>query len=258
MVFSSNIFLFTFLPVFLSVYYLTPEKYRSIPILIGSYVFYAWWRLDFVLLFAGVTLWNYFIYKNITKSEKAKRWMQVGVVGNLLTLGFFKYANFGVDSFNSALVSIGGEPLSMAYIILPIGISFYVFQAISFLVDIYRKEAPAPKNFIDFAAYISLFPQLIAGPILRYKDVASQFYNRTHNMDKFTEGVYRFMVGFSQKVLIADSIAPLSENIFFSGKPNFYRKLAWCICFWCATLFRFLRVFFYGDRFGPYDGVSLY
>ncbi|HPF47904.1 MAG TPA: MBOAT family O-acyltransferase, partial [Emcibacteraceae bacterium] len=222
MVFSSNIFLLAFLPLFLITYYLTPDKFRSIPILIGSYIFYAWWRIDFMALFAGVTLWNYLIYKKIVSSSTPdKKWMQIGVAGNLLTLGFFKYTNFGVDSLNAVLTQMGGHPIEVMAIILPIGISFYIFQAISFLIDVYRKDAPHPKNFWDFAAFISLFPQLIAGPILRYKDVAEQFQSRTHSLDKFSEGSYRFMVGFAQKVLIADSVAPIADKVFAVSNPTF-------------------------------------
>lgn len=240
MVFSSHIFLFAFLPLFLSLYYLTPAKYRSLPILLGSYAFYAWWRVDFVLLFAGVTIWDYLIYRKIIKSDKAKRWLQVGVIGNLLTLGFFKYAGFGVESFNAALTAMGAEPLSLSAIILPIGISFYIFQAISFLIDIYRKDAPQPKNFIYFAAYLSLFPQLIAGPILRYKDMAHQFQSRTHNFDKFSEGAYRFMVGFAQKVLIADSIAPLTNQIFALENPTIVEGWIGAFAFTAQLYFDFL------------------
>ncbi len=237
MVFSSNIFLLAFLPLFLSLYYLTPERFRSIPILIGSYLFYAWWRVDFMALFAGVTLWNYFIYKKIAFSDKDCLWMKIGVAGNLATLGFFKYCNFGVDSLNVALVEFGGQPIEIMKIILPIGISFYIFQAISFLIDVYRKDAPYPKSFWDFAAFISLFPQLIAGPILRYKDVAEQFQTRIHSLDKFSEGAYRFMVGFAQKVLIADSVAPLVDQTFAIENPSF-------IAAWLGALAYTVQLYF--------------
>jgi alginate O-acetyltransferase complex protein AlgI len=240
MVFSSHIFLFLFLPLFLSAYYLTPEKYRSWPIVIGSYIFYAWWRVDFTLLFAGVTIWNYLIYKQIVRGINQKRWMQLGVAGNLLTLGFFKYVGFGVESFNASLSVLGIEPISLASIILPIGVSFYIFQAISFLIDIYRKDAPRPKNFIEFAAYLSLFPQLIAGPILRYKDMAPQFQSRTHTFDKFSEGAYRFMVGFIQKVFIADSIAPLSDKIFALQNPTLIESWLGVFAFSAQLYFDFL------------------
>ena len=223
MVFSSNIFLFLFLPVFLSAYYATPNKHRSIPILIGSYVFYAWWRVDFLLLFAAVTLWNYvfgkWIFRNLEQG-RAKMPLAIGVAGNLLTLATFKYYNFGVDTMHALLGRSGDNTIDALTFILPIGISFYIFQSISFLVDVYRKDAPQPKSFLDFAAFISLFPQLIAGPVLRYKDLAPQFANRAHSFDLFSAGAYRFMLGFIKKILIADTVAPLAESVFALENPT--------------------------------------
>lgn len=240
MIFASNIFIFAFLPIFLGAYYLTPVKFRSLIIILGSYAFYAWWRIDFTFLFAAVTLWNYLIYLQIRKERFAKRWMLLGVGGNLAVLGFFKYAGFGVDSLNQALGLMDAQPLSFIDIILPIGISFYIFQAISFLIDVYRKDAPHPKNFIDFCAYLSLFPQLIAGPILRYKDMAHQFYQRTHTLDKFSEGAYRFMLGLAQKILIADSIAPLADAAFALENPTMFESWLGVLAFSAQLYFDFL------------------
>ena len=224
MVFSSNIFLFLFLPAFLGLYYLTPFRHRSLVILIGSYAFYAWWRVDFLLLFVAVTFWNYFIGLAIHRAgigtANARKWVAIGVGGDLATLGYFKYANFGVDSLNNLLVSAGSQPLELANIILPIGISFYIFQAISYVVDVYRGDTEPTRRFIDFAAFIALFPQLIAGPVLRYKDLADQFTYRTHTMEKFGEGAFRFMQGFIKKVFIADSIAPLADSAFALSDPS--------------------------------------
>ncbi|WP_020410964.1 MBOAT family O-acyltransferase [Hahella ganghwensis] len=224
MVFSSNIFLFLFLPAFLAVYYLTPYRGKSLVILIGSYLFYAWWRVDFLLLFVAVTFWNYWIGINISNalsgSVKAKRWVALGVAGNLGTLGYFKYANFGVDSLNALLTGLGFQPFEIMHVILPIGISFYIFQAISYIVDVYRGDTEPTRRFIDFAAFIALFPQLIAGPVLRYKDLADQFYDRTHTVDKFSEGASRFMQGFVKKVIIADTIAPLVDNLYALENPT--------------------------------------
>ncbi len=242
MVFSSGIFLFAFLPLFLTVYYLTPYRFKSITILIGSYVFYAWWRVDFVLLFAGVTLWNHMMAKMICRydgTNLSKKILILGVAGNLLTLGFFKYFNFGVDSFNMALEAAGFNPISAMQIILPIGISFYIFQAISFLIDVYRKDAPPAKNFWDFAAFISLFPQLIAGPVLRYKDLAGQFENRVHNMEVFSEGAYRFMAGFAMKVLIADSVAPIADRVFALDNPTMAEAWLGAIAYTIQLFFDF-------------------
>ncbi|MCV2884907.1 MBOAT family protein [Aestuariibacter sp. AA17] len=222
MVFSSSIFLFAFLPVFLAIYYATPFRYRSFVILIGSYAFYAWWRIDFLLLFVLVTLWNYVIgiqmHKHLDSNPSiAKRWLAIGVTGDLLTLGYFKYANFGIESLNAMLATINSEPLPLANVILPIGISFYIFQAISYLVDVHRKDTPPTKRFIDFAAFIALFPQLIAGPVLRYKDLAHQFEHREHSFALFSAGVVLFMKGFIKKVLIADTVAPLADAAFTAG-----------------------------------------
>lgn len=224
MVFSSNVFLFLFLPLFLGLYYATPSRFKSLTILLGSYAFYAWWRVDFLLLFVAVTAWNYWIGRRIVcyapGQRQGRHYLILGLVGNLLTLGYFKYANFGVDSFNLIVVSLGMEPLSVAKIILPIGISFYIFQAISYIVDVYRRDTEPTTNLIDFAAFIALFPQLIAGPVLRYKDVAEQFSYRTHTVTKFSEGVQRFMIGFIKKVFIADTLAGLADASFALHNPS--------------------------------------
>src|ERR1700754_988248 len=146
MVFSSNVFLFLFLPLFLAVYYLTPDRarLRNWVVLIGSYVFYAWWRVDFLFLFAAVTIFNYLIGVAIAQSGPgtaiARRWLTLGVTGDLLTLGYFKYANFGVDSLNALLGAAGSAPVAWTHVILPIGISFYIFESISYIADVYRKD----------------------------------------------------------------------------------------------------------------------
>lgn len=218
MVFSSFIFLFAFLPVFLGIYYLAPAKLKSPVILAGSYVFYAWWRIDFLFLFAGVTIWNYLISKQVIKQHKS--WLVVGIAGNLLVLGLFKYFNFGVDSINAVLEQSGLNTIEALRFILPIGISFHAFQSISFLMDMYRKDAQQPKNFWDFAAYNSLFPQMIAGPVVRYKELADQFTQREHSLDLFSRGAYRFMQGFAKKVLIADTVAVLVDACFALDNPS--------------------------------------
>ncbi|MFV3385705.1 MBOAT family O-acyltransferase [Pseudomonas sp. NY15364] len=223
MVFSSNVFLFLFLPIFLGLYYLCPNRGRNLLILIGSYTFYAWWRVDFLLLFAAVTLWNYVFALRIhahAGTQAARRWVVAGVIGNLATLGYFKYANFGVANINAVLESMGMEPFVLTAVILPIGISFYIFQSISYLIDVYRRDTEPTHNLINFAAFIALFPQLIAGPVLRYKDLADQFTDRTHSIDKFSEGATRFMQGFVKKVFIADSLAPLVDHCFALENPS--------------------------------------
>jgi len=218
MVFSSNAFLFLFLPAFMVLYYLTPKSLKNLLILIASYAFYAWWRIDFLALFIAITLWNYGIAKMIHKkgirSQAAYRWLTLGVIVDLSTLGYFKYANFGVESFNAIISSLGIQPFETAPVLLPIGVSFYIFHAISYIVDVYRGDAEPTHNLIDFAAFVALFPQQIAGPVLRYKDLAHQFVERTHSLEMFYLGSIRFIQGFIKKVFIADSIAPLVSSGF--------------------------------------------
>ena len=222
MVFSSNVFLFLFLPVFLAVYFLLPFRAKSAWILVGSYALYGWWRLDFLWLLAGVTLAAYGFALQIAKTEGRARFrlLSVSVVLNLLALGYFKYANFGIESFNAAITAIGFQPFSWAPVLLPIGLSFFIFHAISYLVDVYRKEEPPTHNLLDFAAFIALFPHLIAGPVLKYNLLAGQFRSRTHTLEKFSYGATRFMTGFAKKVLIADTIAPLVTATFAQQSPT--------------------------------------
>jgi alginate O-acetyltransferase complex protein AlgI len=225
MVFSTNIFLFLFLPLFLAGYYAAPFRWRSAWILLASYAFYGWWRADFLALIFLSTLWTYLFGRAVAAHKakdprRAKLLLGVGVVGNLGVLAYFKYFNFGVESLNALLAGLGVSPLSAWEVLLPVGISFYVFQAVSYLVDVYREDAPPARNFLDLAAYIALFPQLIAGPILRYKDLSEQFRARTHTFAKFSEGALRFMVGFCKKVLIADAVAPIANAAFAVGTPS--------------------------------------
>ncbi|WP_062264910.1 MBOAT family O-acyltransferase [Endozoicomonas arenosclerae] len=225
MVFSSTVFIFLFLPLFLMLYYLTPGRWKNLLLLVASYSFYAWWRVDFLALFIGVTLWNWvfgnLIYQRQQAGGSGKNLLTVAIIGDLLTLGYFKYADFGIDSLNGLMATMGYEPFDLAHVLLPIGISFYTFQAISYVIDVYRKDVKPTKNLIDFAAFIALFPQLIAGPVLRYKDLADQFESRSHTLEKFNEGAWLFMIGFCKKVLIADTIAPIADASFALESPTF-------------------------------------
>ena len=228
MVFSSETFLFLFLPLFLALYYLTPFRFRSALILAGSYLFYGWWRFDFLALLILTTIWTYGIGHLVAAdpgTRPARVWCGVGVAGCLAVLGVFKYLNFFIDSF-AALFGTTAAGLDIHWrLILPIGVSFYVFHCISYLVDVYREDARPPRSFFDFAAFIALFPQLVAGPILRFKDLAHQFEHRTHSPQLFADGMARFAVGLGKKVLIADSIAPLADLAFATPDPS--APLAW-------------------------------
>ena len=224
MVFSSNIFLFAYLPLFLLCYYLVPFRARSALILAFSYAFYAWWRPEFLGLLVGVTAGSYGFALAIGAAEDERRryrLLAAGVALNLLALGYFKYANFGIDSLNVLLAGMGINAVEFTHVILPIGLSFYIFHAISYLVDIYRRDAQPSRNFLDFAAFIALFPHLVAGPVLRYHLLAEQFRSRVHSFERFGRGCMLFMIGFSKKVLIADSVAPLADAAFAAPSPTF-------------------------------------
>ncbi|MET3900453.1 alginate O-acetyltransferase complex protein AlgI [Devosia sp. UYZn731] len=221
MVFSSETFLFLFLPAFLAIYYLTPNRWRSVTILLGSYVFYGWWRIDFLALLFATTLWTYVFGLLVARTEgkQSKMLCIAGTVGCLSVLGFFKYFNFVASTVGSVL---GQDPAASTlwHVILPIGVSFYVFESISYLVDVYRRESLPARNFADFASFVSLFPHLVAGPILRFRDLRDQFANRTHSLALFSQGMTIFIIGLAKKVLIADTVAPLADTIFSQAAPT--------------------------------------
>jgi alginate O-acetyltransferase complex protein AlgI len=243
MVFTSPVFLFLFLPFFLAVYYMSPARWRSAVILAGSSVFYGWWRMDFLALLYGIIGWNWLVAIGIELwrgQPRAKMLLQGGIAVNLLALGYFKYWNFGVNSLFAILVKAGiHPPTGLIEVLLPIGISFFVFHGISYIVDVWRQDTPATRNFFDFAAFITLFPHLIAGPVLRYKDLAWQFKNRHHGPDIFSEGAYRFMLGFSKKVLIADTVAPLSDAAFALTDPSMADAWLGCVAYTIQLYFDF-------------------
>jgi len=219
MSFASESFLFFFLPLFLALYYLTPARFRNATLLLESYVFYGWWRLDFLLILIGTTVWTYAVGKLMVWTRSPRRQsaiLVIGVAGCLVVLGVFKYLNFFIDSM-AALVGTTAEDLGIHWrILFPIGISFYVFHSISYLVDIKRGHAPPARNIVDFAAFLALFPQLMAGPLLRYKDLAHQFVERRVTAEMFTEGWLRFMLGLGKKVIIADNLAILVDHIYLT------------------------------------------
>ena len=223
MVFSSETFLFLFLPLFLVIYYLTPARGKSLVILFASYLFYGWWRFDFLLLLFLTTLWTFgigLLIRNTLGTQRAQLWCTIGVIGCLSVLGVFKYLNFFIDSL-AELAGTDAAGLGVHWrLILPIGVSFYVFHSISYLVDVTRRDADATLNFFDFAAFIALFPQLVAGPILRFKDLADQFKHRTHSLQMFADGTALFIIGLGKKVILADSVAPIADVAYAAPDPS--------------------------------------
>jgi len=221
MVFSSLLFLFMYLPVVLILYYICPRKWRNLLLFIVNLVFYGWGEPIYVTLMIFSTIVDYtcgyFISKyRETDKKKAKIFVIASMVINLSLLGFFKYAGFITDTLNY-LPFLNIPSLKVP---LPIGISFYTFQTMSYSIDVYRGDAPMQKNIITFGTYVSLFPQLIAGPIVRYKDVAYQLDHRRETLDDFTKGVCIFCVGLAKKVLIANQMGALWDSLQATGENN--------------------------------------
>lgn len=214
MVFSSLTFLFAYLPAVLAVYFACPSRWRNPVLLIVSLFFYGWGEPVYVLMMIFSILANWFFGAEVGKyresdKEKAKKWLIVCVVFNLLLLGFFKYFDFFAENLNAfGLTFI--KPLKLG---LPIGISFYTFQAMSYPIDVYRFDTDPQKSAVNFGAYVTMFPQLIAGPIVRYKDIAAQLEERHENFDQFYEGILRFTAGLSKKVILANSCGQVFETV---------------------------------------------
>lgn len=251
MVFVSHIFVYLFFPVFLIVYYLTPARGRSLVILLFSYLFYGWWRPDFLVLLWVSTILDYTMGKWIVadqgKGRTGGRWLLVSMCGNLGLLFYFKYANWGMETLNALLGLTGHTPLAWASVVLPVGISFYTFQTMSYTIDLYRKEVPLARNLVDFSAYVVLFPQLVAGPIVRYATVAHELASRVHSGQKFSHGALRFMIGFCKKVFIADSVASLVDAAFALPEPSLVDA-------WLGTLAYTLQLYY---DFSAYSDMAI-
>ncbi|MSA85173.1 MBOAT family protein [Odoribacter splanchnicus] len=207
MLFSSIPFLYYFLPLVLAVYFLTPARFRNAVLLLASLIFYAWGEPKYVLLMLASILSGYgfgLLQEQYRGQKGAKLVCGLSVAVSLSFLLYFKYADFFLENFNAAT----GLGVPLLRIALPIGISFYTFQIISYTVDVYRGE-PAQKNLIHLAAYVAMFPQLIAGPIVRYSDIAQQLEHRSHSTALAAEGVRRFLIGLGKKILIANQLGEL-------------------------------------------------
>lgn len=232
MIFSSVFFIFVFLPVVLLAYFLVPKKFKNVVILIASLIFYAWGEPIYIVLMVFSILFNYLSGLEIDDCKergdvlkgKIAFWMAVGV--NLGILGFFKYAGFVVENLNRILPF----DISMPALALPIGISFYTFQTLSYIIDVYKGNVKVQKNVINFGTYISMFPQLIAGPIVRYADVEGQLVERKVTLTKFGEGTAWFLRGLAKKVLLANNIGMLFDSVQAMGAGNISMLTAWLGC----------------------------
>ena len=241
MVFSSPIFLFFFLPITLLLAWVSHNYgWRNRVLLVLSALFYAFGEGELILLMFGTITLNFFIGKWIGRS-KTKSAVVTGVVINLLVLAVYKYASFVIDNINPLLEMAGVATIPAVNIKLPVGISFYVFQSISYLIDVYRKQNEPQKSYVDLALYVCLFPQLIAGPIVRYKDIADQLTHRSFGVHKFAEGLQRFIIGLGKKVIIANTLGSVADQMLELNTSEFTTAASWMvmICYALQLYFDF-------------------
>ena len=238
MVFSGIPFLYYFLPAVIAVYFLSPKTLKNTVLLGFSLAFYAWGEPKYVLLMA-VTIGLFYgcgLAIERAKYQKYKRfWLMVSAAVGLGFLAVFKYADFFIHSFNAAT----GLSLPLLRLALPVGISFYTFQSLSYTIDVYRGDVPAQKNIISFGAYVTLFPQLIAGPIVRYADINRELNSRTHSLEMIYTGLRRFLIGLGKKVLIADQFALLIELFRQSAHPSVLFYWMFAVGFMLSIYFDF-------------------
>ena len=228
MQFNSIIFITLFLPVFLGIYYLLPQKGRNAFLVLFSLLFYTWGEKILVLVLLLSTIVNYWSGIGISKGYK-KTGLYLGLLANILILGLFKYYNFGATIIHEICNSLS---INFAYfkiipgLILPIGISFYTFRAISYLIDVYKGKSKASTNFIEFATFLTMFPLLLAGPIVRYSEIQNQII-RSQNISLFIAGIERFIIGLGKKMLLANTFASIADKIFDAQISDISSINAW-------------------------------
>src|SRR5690554_1609625 len=230
MLFNSFVFLFAFLPLLLVLYYVTPKKYRNYTLLLFSLIFYAWGGVSYSLILISSILINYLFVKQIEKNiAHKKRWLIVGLILNILIIVLFKYLDFILYNINVLGYAFDTDFPLIPYqnIVLPLGISFFTFQQMSLLWDVYRNENTQKTSLANIALYISLFPQLIAGPIVRYNDIVDQIKSRVSTIQLFRSGVQRFILGLFKKVIIANTCGELADMIFMSPIDSLGTSTAW-------------------------------
>lgn len=244
MLFSSITFLYCFLPLVLVLYFLAPGEFKNVVLLTASLFFYGWGEPKFLLLMVLTIVFGYMMGILTEKNPSGRKlYLALVFIFDLGALAFFKYADFFINSLNS----VTGLSMPLLRIALPIGISFYTFQILSYNIDVYRGEVPAQKNLIHLAAYISMFPQLIAGPIVRYKDISSQLTSRRCCVDKAAEGIRRFIIGLSKKVLIANSFGELCVIFRDSGDKS-------VLFYWMYALAFSLQIYY---DFSGYSDMAI-
>ena len=235
MLFSGIPFLFYFLPCVLFVYFIVPQKGRNAVLLAASLFFYGWGEPKFLLFMVFSIVQGYVFARLIGRGRRKKLFLTLSLVLSFALLGYCKYADFFIENFNA----VTGLSLPLLKIALPIGISFYTFQIASYEIDVYRGDVAAQHNFIDFAAYVAMFPQLIAGPIVRYRDIAPQLKERTHSLEAAASGASRFAVGLGKKVLVANVLAQLVSAYKASAEQTALYAWLYAIAFTLQIYFDF-------------------
>ena len=246
MLFSSIPFLYYFLPIVLIVYFLAPKPLKNPVLLIASLVFYGWGEPKYVFLMVATVLLGYVFGLLIEKyrgKPLAKLFLVLSVLSSAFGLIYFKYADFFIENFNKVF----GLSIPLLKLVLPIGISFYTFQILSYSVDVYRGEVKAQRNPLTLATYVALFPQLIAGPIVRYTDVEKQLIKRSHSFEMATEGIRRFIIGFSKKILIANTLGELGEAFLSSTELS-------VLYYWLVAMAYMLQIYF---DFSGYSDMAI-
>ncbi len=238
MLFSGLTFIYYFLPAVLIIYFAVPKKLKNTVLLFTSLVFYGWGEPKLLSLMIISILCGYLsglLTDKFQGTPKAKIVLTAEIIISVGLLGYFKYANFFIDTFNN----LTGMSLPVLYIALPIGISFYTFQILSYVIDVYRGNAAVQKNLINLAAYVTMFPQLIAGPIVRYTDIAQQLENRTHTIEKAASGVRVFLVGLCKKILVANVLAEFCAQFTVTQEKSVLFCWMYAICYTMQIYFDF-------------------
>lgn len=246
MLFSSISFLYFFLPIVILTYFLAPKQAKNYVLLLASLLFYGWGESKYVFLMIGVILIGYVLglfieqYRN---TFMGKIYLTVAIAVDVLTLGYFKYADFFIDNFNN----VTGLSVPLLKIALPIGISFYIFQILSYKIDVYRGNVAAQKNPFLLAAYVSMFPQLIAGPIVRYIDIEQQLRERSHSIEMISAGIQRFIIGLSKKVLLANALGECCQSFKASDEKSI-------LFYWMYAIGYMLHIYF---DFSGYSDMAI-
>ena len=244
MLFHSILFIYLFLPVTLFFFYISKERLRSYILLIASLIFSAWFQISLSIILVGSITLNYFagIAIDYTSNETKKRFIFVcAIIFNLLLLGLFKYLSFLGSTLSGLIALVGLNPFVIKEFGMPLGISFYTFKALSYLISVKRKEVKAQKNYIDLAVYIAIFPQLVAGPIDRYRNLAPQLADPSTSFAQFSSGIKRFVLGLAKKVIIATPLSLVADKIFNSPVAQLNAPVAWlgAICYMLQIYYDF-------------------